>query len=72
MWHSSGLVPWSPSFHLVYEHSHKSELVRSYDYDVDDFEWCLENCTANLYADDTSVTTFAEDMENSATICKMN
>ena len=30
---------------------------------VNDFEQCLENCTPNMYADDTSVTCFAEDME---------
>ena len=30
---------------------------------VNDFERCLENCTPNMYADDTSVTCFAEDME---------
>ena len=30
---------------------------------VDDFERCLENCTPNIYADDTSVTCFAEGME---------
>ena len=30
---------------------------------VNDFERCLENCTPNMYLDDTSVTCFAEDME---------
>ena len=30
---------------------------------VNDFERCLENCTPNMYADDTSVTCFAENME---------
>ena len=30
---------------------------------MNDFERCLENCTPNMYADDASVTCFAEDME---------
>ena len=30
---------------------------------MNDFERCLENCTPNMYADDTSVACFAEDME---------
>ena len=30
---------------------------------MNDFERCLENCTPNMYADDTSVTCFAEDVE---------
>ena len=30
---------------------------------MNDFEKCLENCTPNLYADDTSVTCFAEDLK---------
>ena len=30
---------------------------------MNDFERCLENCTPNMYVDDTRVTCFAEDME---------
>ena len=30
---------------------------------MNDFELCLENCTPNMYVDDTSVTCFGEDME---------